>query len=79
MNSPPEKNCDRAFRKSDDWVRSSLIATVVTVAIGTVGFAIQITNLTRIYEQRQTTVEVDLKHISEELKDIKSRIDKWHN
>lgn len=73
---PPEQNCDRAFRRSDDWVRMSLIATVITVAIGTLGFAIQITNLTRLYEQRQTTVEVKLESIREDLMEIKKRIDK---
>lgn len=63
-------------RKSDDWVRTSLLATVLTVAIGTVGFAIQITNLTRIYEQRQTTVEVKLMSIQEDILEIKKEFEK---
>jgi hypothetical protein len=58
-------------RQSDDWVKTSLVATVITVVIGVVGFSIQMTNLARIYEQRQTTVEVKLLSIQEDLIEIK--------
>lgn len=63
-------------RQSDDWVRMSLIATALTVSIATIGFAIQITNLTRIYEQRQTTVEVKLISIQEDLLELKEDLAK---
>lgn len=70
-----EPNIDHQ-RQSDNWVRQTLIATVITVVVGVIGFAIQITNLARIYEQRQTTVEVKLLSIQDDLSEIKSRIDK---
>lgn len=76
QNNNQGPDCTRPFRKSDDWVRWSLIASVVTVSIGTVGFGLQITNLTRLYEQRQTTVEVKLEHIAEEIQEIKRNIEK---
>jgi hypothetical protein len=74
-STSPDKQPDH-HRQSDDWVRTSLIATVITVAIGTIGFAIQITNLTRIYEQRQTTVEVKLLSIQEAIVEIKEDLEK---
>jgi predicted PurR-regulated permease PerM len=58
-------------RKSEEWVKVSLIVTVTTVLMGTIGFAIQITNLTRIYEQRQTTVEVKLQSIERAIDEIR--------
>lgn len=58
-------------RKSDEWVKVSLVATVLTVLTGTVGFGIQMSNLTRIYEQRQTTVEVKLENIEKSIEEIK--------
>ena len=70
-NSPNEHH-----RQSDDWVKSSLIATVITVVIGVVGFSIQITNLARVYEQRQTTVEVKLQSIQEDLLELKQDFNK---
>jgi hypothetical protein len=60
-------------RKSEDWVKVSLITTVITVVIGITGFAIQITNLTRIYEQRQTTVEVKLMNIERAIEELKEK------
>jgi len=59
------------YRQSDDWVKTSLIATVITVVIGIVGFSIQITNLARVYEQRQTTVEVKLLTLQEAVVELK--------
>jgi hypothetical protein len=67
-------DCTHAFRKSDDWVRWSLLASVLTVSVGTAGFGIQMANLTRLYEQRQTTVEVKLEHIAEEIQEVKRNI-----
>jgi uncharacterized membrane protein len=60
-------------RKSEDWVKVSLITTVVSVIIGITGFTIQITNLTRIYEQRQTTVEVKLLSIEKAIEELKEK------
>jgi len=78
MIEPLEENkkSDRthAYRRSDEWVRWSLLASVLTVSVGTTGFGIQMANLTRLYEQRQTTVEVKLEHISEEVHEIKRNI-----
>jgi uncharacterized membrane-anchored protein YhcB (DUF1043 family) len=62
-------------RRSDEWVKTSLIATVITVVIGTLGCAIQITNLTRVYEQRQTTVEVKLQSLLEDLAELKQNLE----
>jgi hypothetical protein len=61
-------------RQSDEWVKTSLVATVITVVIGVIGFSIQITNLTRVYEQRQTTVEVKLQALLEDLQDLKQSL-----
>jgi uncharacterized membrane-anchored protein YhcB (DUF1043 family) len=61
-------------RQSDEWVKTSLIATVVTVVIGVIGFSIQINNLTRAYEQRQTTVEVKLQTLLEDLTELKQSL-----
>ncbi|AIE73876.1 MULTISPECIES: hypothetical protein [unclassified Synechocystis] len=61
-------------RQSDEWVKTSLVATVITVVIGVVGFSIQITNLTRVYEQRQTTVEVKLQTLLEDLAELKQTL-----
>jgi hypothetical protein len=63
-------------RQSDDWVKTSLMLTVVTVVIGVLGFSIQINNLTRAYEQRQTTVEVKLLSIQEAIVEIKEDLEK---
>jgi uncharacterized membrane-anchored protein YhcB (DUF1043 family) len=69
MSDPQEHH-----RQSDEWVKTSLIATVITVVIGVVGFSIQITNLTRVYEQRQTTVEVKLQTLLEDLAELKQNL-----
>ncbi|MBE9239675.1 hypothetical protein [Synechocystis salina] len=61
-------------RQSDEWVKTSLIATVVTVVIGVIGFSIQINNLTRAYEQRQTTVEVKLQSLLEDMAEVKQNV-----
>jgi hypothetical protein len=68
------ENQQEHHRQSDEWVKTSLIATVITVVIGVVGFSIQITNLTRVYEQRQTTVEVKLQSLLEDLQDLKETL-----
>lgn len=62
-------------RQSDDWVKNSLIATVVSVVLGVVGFSVQIGNLTRMYEQRQTTVEVKLEALLDDLQEFKKRLE----
>lgn len=62
-------------RQSDDWVKNSLIATVISVVVGVIGFSIQISNLTRVYEQRQTTVEVKLETLLSDFKDIKQKLE----
>lgn len=62
-------------RQSDGWVKNSLIATVITVITGTIGFGIQVTNLTRIYEKRQTTVEVKLANIETQIVELKKGIE----
>jgi uncharacterized membrane-anchored protein YhcB (DUF1043 family) len=71
MTSEDRAHSQEHHRQSDEWVKTSLIATVITVVIGIVGFSIQITNLARVYEQRQTTVEVKLQSIQEDVVEIK--------
>ncbi|MBE9193889.1 hypothetical protein IQ219_00765 [Synechocystis sp. LEGE 06083] len=68
------ENQQEHHRQSDEWVKTSLMATVVTVVIGVIGFSIQINNLTRAYEQRQTTVEVKLQSLLEDLQDLKETL-----